>query len=228
MADTANDNSQLAVSDSATLDTTAALHLPVCPACGASARRGDASFCTTCGRSLANDEYLPTDALRSSYHYQRTRPPTGQLESPHITSPSSPARFTRVEKSRADVNVSAAGHYEARFRAPARNRAASRGVAYRRRTRLEDSLMPFVTNTNGASTTALALVTYALVPYLGILFCPGAVLMGGIGLLRASRAPYLGGRRASAVSIVLGLVIFCVQLFLWWILYKVPEWSHQF
>ncbi len=82
-------------------------------------------------------------------------------------------------------------------------------------------------NNNGASTTAMAFATFALVPYLGILFCPGALLMGGIGLLRARRDPGLGGARASATGIVLGVVIFCAQLLLWWILYKVPEWSQQ-
>jgi hypothetical protein len=82
-----------------------------------------------------------------------------------------------------------------------------------------------VPNRNNASTTALAFVTYALVPYLGILFCPGAVLMGSIGLLQSYRAPQAGGRRASALSIVLGLLILCIQIFLWWILYKVPQWT---
>ena len=80
---------------------------------------------------------------------------------------------------------------------------------------------------NGASSSALACVAYALVPYLGILFCPGAVLFGGVGLLRSWRAPQVGGRRESALGIVLGLVILCAQLVLWWILYKVPEWSRQ-
>lgn len=80
-------------------------------------------------------------------------------------------------------------------------------------------------NRNGASTTALAFVTYALVPYLGILFCPGALLLGGIGLLRSYRSPHLGGRRASAMGIAFGMVVFGAQLLLWWILYKVPEWS---
>lgn len=80
---------------------------------------------------------------------------------------------------------------------------------------------------NGASTTALAFVTYALVPYLGILFCPGAILIGGVGLLKSRRSPERGGRRASMASIILGLVILCVQLFLWWILYKVPQWANQ-
>jgi hypothetical protein len=73
----------------------------------------------------------------------------------------------------------------------------------------------------------MAFATFALVPYLGILFCPGALLMGGVGLLRARRDPRLGGARASLMGIVLGVVIFCAQLLLWWILYKVPEWSQQ-
>jgi hypothetical protein len=82
-------------------------------------------------------------------------------------------------------------------------------------------------NRNGASTTALAFVTYALVPYLGILFCPGALLMGGVGIYSSYRLPERGGRRASYLSVVLGLLLFCAQLFLWWILYKIPEWSNR-
>jgi len=81
---------------------------------------------------------------------------------------------------------------------------------------------------NGAAATGLAFVTYALVPYLGILFCPGALLMGGLGLWRAGRAPDAVGRRAAALSLALGLVILCVQLVLWWVLYKVPEWARNY
>lgn len=76
--------------------------------------------------------------------------------------------------------------------------------------------------------TALAFVTYSLVPYLGIIFCPGAILMGGVGLLRSYRAPQRGGRRASYTGIALGFLILCVQIILWWILYKVPRWSRGF
>lgn len=80
---------------------------------------------------------------------------------------------------------------------------------------------------SGAASMAFAFVTYALVPYLGILFCPGALVFGGVGLVRAWRAPR-GAReavRSSALSIALGLLVLCVQLVLWWLLYKVPEWS---
>jgi hypothetical protein len=85
----------------------------------------------------------------------------------------------------------------------------------------------FGVNRNGAASSALAFAVYALVPYLGILFCPGAVLFGGVGLLRAWRSPQAGGRRDSALGLALGILIFCAQLALWWILYKVPEWSRQ-
>jgi hypothetical protein len=80
-------------------------------------------------------------------------------------------------------------------------------------------------NENRAARTALAFVTYALVPYLGILFCPGALLMGSVGYLRARRTPYRTGGRASFISIMLGLLLLAAQLFLWWLLYKVPEWT---
>ncbi len=82
-------------------------------------------------------------------------------------------------------------------------------------------------NRNGASTTALAFVTYALVPYLGILFCPGALLMGSVGLVRSTRWPEQGGRRASLMAIMLGLLLLALQLFLWWLLYKVPQWTRE-
>jgi hypothetical protein len=82
-------------------------------------------------------------------------------------------------------------------------------------------------NRNGASTTALAFVTYALVPYLGILFCPGALLMGSVGLARSIHWPEQGGRRASLMAIMLGLLLLLLHLFLWWLLYKVPQWTRE-
>jgi predicted small integral membrane protein len=73
------------------------------------------------------------------------------------------------------------------------------------------------------SSTALAFVAYSLVPFIGILFCPGAILVGGVGLARSRRAPH--ARRDSLTGFALGLVILCAQLLLWWMLYKVPEWA---
>ena len=109
-----------------------------------------------------------------------------------------------------------------------RTRPASRGGRHKGGVKPVKSSMASILparNTNGASTTALAFVTYALVPYLGILFCPGAVLMGGVGIYNSYRAPERGGRRASYYGVAFGVLIFCAQLFLWWILYKIPQWA---
>ena len=153
---------------------------PLCPACGAAARRSAARYCATCGRSLDRGGYLPADTLRASYHEQHQR-----------------------------------------------HSAAHRQVVGAHAKPPMPSLFPNP-NRNAASTTALAFATYALVPYLGILFCPGAVMLGGIGLIYSLRAPQRGGRRASYISITAGVIILCVQLFLWWIIIKVPEWTGGF
>ena len=107
-------------------------------------------------------------------------------------------------------------------------RARPRPVAYTRRrpARAGRVSMPGRTE-NGAAATAMAFVTYALVPYLGILFCPGALLFAGVGLVRAWRAPQDGHARHAALSLALALLVLCAQLLLWWILYKVPGWSRQ-
>jgi hypothetical protein len=88
---------------------------------------------------------------------------------------------------------------------------------------LQETTNLFEENKNSASSTAWAFVVYSLVPYLGILFCPGAILMGGIGIFVSYRKPYLGGARTSAYSILLGFVILGIQIFLWWLLYIIPE-----
>ncbi|HEX8844044.1 MAG TPA: hypothetical protein VF791_05345 [Pyrinomonadaceae bacterium] len=147
-----------------------------CPRCGEAARRAEARFCSSCGRSL-DESYLPADALRASYNSHHRR--SGVSGSNAVDNKPLKSSMTSIKK-------------------------------------------------NGASTTALAFVTYALVPYLGILFCPGAVLMGGVGLFNSYRTPERGGRNAAYMGVTLGLLIFCVQLLLWWILYKIPQWAMGF
>ncbi|HEX8143537.1 MAG TPA: hypothetical protein VF553_13130 [Pyrinomonadaceae bacterium] len=148
-----------------------------CPACGAAARRHQAGFCSTCGRSL-EDGYLPADALRSSYHLQH-----------------------RARASRKPQDAPPRVHISSGFTS---------------------------TDSNAAATTALAFMTYSLVPYLGILFCPGAVIMGVIGFFYSLHMPHRGGRRASCASVTFGLLILGVQILLWWIIIKVPEWTRPF
>jgi hypothetical protein len=81
-------------------------------------------------------------------------------------------------------------------------------------------------NRNAASTTALAFTTYALVPFLGILFIPGSVLVGAVGIIYSYHSPHKGGRRASFAAVLFGLVILGVQVFLWWIIIKTPGWTN--
>ncbi|MDX6611760.1 MAG: hypothetical protein QOD75_946 [Blastocatellia bacterium] len=81
------------------------------------------------------------------------------------------------------------------------------------------------TGRSAGPTTALAFVTYSLVPYLGILFCPGAVMMGVVACVASYRSPQRNGWRASLARLATGVLILGTQVFLWWLLYKVPQWS---
>lgn len=81
----------------------------------------------------------------------------------------------------------------------------------------------FKQNENSASTTAWAFAVYSLVPYLGIIFCPFAMIIGVFGMIAARRKPHLGGRKAASASIAVGLIIFVVQTFLWFLLYFIPK-----
>jgi putative effector of murein hydrolase LrgA (UPF0299 family) len=84
---------------------------------------------------------------------------------------------------------------------------------------------------SGLPGTARAFATYSLVPYLGILFCPGAVVLGTVGVVKSYRSPEFSGdsaRAACYVSTIVGLVVLGVQLLLWWILYQAPAWANQF
>lgn len=74
--------------------------------------------------------------------------------------------------------------------------------------------------------TARAFATYSLVPYLGILFCPGAVVVGTAGIVKSYRSPQTSeGRRMCYLSTIAGIVVLGIQIFLWWILYRVPSWA---
>jgi len=78
--------------------------------------------------------------------------------------------------------------------------------------------------------TARAFATYSLVPYLGILFCPGAVLVGTVGVFssyssRPSSPQTRAARTACYASTIIGVVVLIAQLLLWWILYQVPAWA---
>jgi len=140
-------------------------------------------------------DYFPTESLRASYGFARSPSPGAEARAA-----GAPPSLRLAPRPRPAFAPPPPRPYRAGV--PPRPRAA-----------------------NGAASTALAFATYALVPYIGILFCPGALVAGGFGLLRSYRTPDAGGRRSSATGLALGLLILCAQLLLWWILYKVPEWT---
>jgi hypothetical protein len=77
---------------------------------------------------------------------------------------------------------------------------------------------------------AKAFATYSLVPYLGIVFCPGAVVLGTLGVVRSYRAQPVteeSFRRVYYTSTIIGVVVLAVQLLLWWLLYQVPTWATE-
>jgi hypothetical protein len=79
----------------------------------------------------------------------------------------------------------------------------------------------------GVAAVAKAFATYAMVPYLGILFCPGAVIVGGLGILKGNGSTQRSDLRVCYFSLVAGLIIGVIQIVLWWLLYRVPEWARQ-
>jgi hypothetical protein len=58
-----------------------------------------------------------------------------------------------------------------------------------------------------------------MVPYLGILFVPFALAISGFGLTRSGSRDRR--RFLNCAGITLGIL--AIQLFLWWLLYIIPE-----
>lgn len=94
---------------------------------------------------------------------------------------------------------------------------------WRRDDRSADEGLLFEENKNSVSETAWACVVYSMVPYLGIIFVPFAIAAGGWGYFVSVRRPFLGGGRLAVFSVGLSFLILTVQIFLWWLLYIIPE-----
>ena len=85
----------------------------------------------------------------------------------------------------------------------------------------------FPKNENSISETAWACLVYSFVPYLGILFVPLAFAVGFLGMVISLKRPNSGGRKLALTSVVLSFVVLAIQIFLWWLLYFIPEIGKQ-
>lgn len=83
----------------------------------------------------------------------------------------------------------------------------------------------FEINKNSVSETAWASFVYSMVPYLGILFVPVTLIISSFGVLVSLKNPALGGRKLSLASFGLSFPVLVFQIFLWWLLYIIPELS---
>lgn len=68
--------------------------------------------------------------------------------------------------------------------------------------------------------SALVVIIFAFMPFIGILFCPCAIVMGVIHL---RRAPDTHGRRVAVFNIVCGILILGAHAFLWGLLYLIAQ-----
>jgi hypothetical protein len=86
----------------------------------------------------------------------------------------------------------------------------------------------FPADKNNAAEIARAFLVYSLVPYLGLIFVPGAIVFGCVGLYLAKTRPWNGGARTSGYTIVLAFTVTGSQIVLWWLLYLIPTLGRQF
>lgn len=85
----------------------------------------------------------------------------------------------------------------------------------------------FEINRNPVSEMAWACFVYSLVPYIGVLFIPFTIIIGSVGLGVSVRRPGAGGGKLSGASVGLSFAVFGIQVFLWWLLYIIPELTRR-
>jgi len=86
----------------------------------------------------------------------------------------------------------------------------------------------FAVNRNSVSETAWASCVYSMVPYIGVVFIPFTLAASLLGMGIALRNPGAGGGKMALASFGLSFAVTTVQLFLWWLLYVIPELTRPF
>ena len=167
-ASDASTRGTLASGAAATARDAHAAEPPLCPACGARARRASALYCATCGRHLRERDYSPADALRASYRWPAITPPVTYRASAR------PAPLWRR-----------------------RNEQTARGYVF---------------------------LAYALVPFVGVVFCACAVACCAAGL-RDARLSRRGAEAAEARrGVAYAVLLAGAQVLLWLFLFTIPVW----
>jgi ribosomal protein L37E len=114
------------------------------------------------------------------------------------------------ERAYAPADSLFASYHQQRHRPAVLFEAATAGVPARSATRRR----VFDNEGNTSANIALILICSALVPFIGILFCPLAVFAGGLGLFEAWLVPRVGGARLAASCIGFGLLVGGAQVLL--------------
>jgi len=81
----------------------------------------------------------------------------------------------------------------------------------------------FEVNRNPISETAWASCVYSMVPYVGVIFIPFTLVAAFLGFGVSLRYSAAGGAKLSAAAFGLSFLILAIQVFLWWLLYVIPE-----
>ncbi len=90
---------------------------------------------------------------------------------------------------------------------------------------VEESLFP--RDRNSASDVAWASFVYSMVPYLGIIFIPFTIVSGLYAISTSKNNPQLGGLKMARVATLGSVVMLGFQIFLWWLLYVIPDLGRQ-
>jgi amino acid permease len=85
----------------------------------------------------------------------------------------------------------------------------------------------FEENKNTLSEIAWAFTVYSVVPYVGILFIPFAIVCGFFAIFLSSKNPQLGGLKLSTNSLIASFIVLFVQILLWYLLYIIPQISQK-
>lgn len=107
------------------------------------------------------------------------------------------------------------------------NRMQGKAIVFDKR-QIEPTENLFELNENGVSQMAWACFVYSLVPYIGIIFIPLTIAVGGFGVVASYQKPWIGGRKLALVSVSLSFVVLAAQIFLWWLLYIIPTLGREF